>query len=69
MSTSQFLDARQEARGNRPPHDRTSSDGYILDFIWETSRKAGRTTSRRLRSTILPSIDRSQRDLAKTSGL
>ena len=42
--------------------------GDFLDCVRETSRKAERTTIRRSRFTILPSIVRWRRDLAKTSG-
>ena len=42
--------------------------GNSLAVSRETSRKAGRTSIRRSRFTILPSIVRWRRDLAKTSG-
>ena len=43
--------------------------GTVLACIRETSRKAGRTSIRRSRFTILPSIVRWRRDLAKTLGV
>ena len=58
--------ARREARGDRSAHDRASPDGHIL-LLTETSRKAERTTIRRSRFTILPSIVRWRHDLVKTS--
>ena len=60
--------ARREARGDSPAHDRASPHGHFLAVTRETSRKAERISIRRSRFTILPSIVRWRRDLAKTSG-
>ena len=59
--------ARREARGDRPAHDRASPHGHFLAVSRATSRKAGRISIGRSRFTILPSIVRWRRDLAKTS--
>ena len=60
--------ARREARGDSPAHDRASPHGHFLAASRETSRKAERISIRRSRFTILPSIVRWRRDLAKTFG-
>ena len=57
-----------EAKGDSPAHDRASPHGNFLAVSRGTSRKAGRTSIRRSRFTILPSIVRWRRDLAKTPG-
>ena len=60
--------ARREARSDSPAHDRASPHGHFLAASRATSRKAERISIRRSRFTILPSIVRWRRDLAKTSG-
>ena len=56
--------ACREAKDDCPAHDRASSHGPSLCCLRETSRKAERTSIRRSRFTILPSIVRWRRDLA-----
>ena len=56
------------SKGDCPAHDRASPHGHVLVLTRETSRKVERITIRRSRFTILPSIVRWRRDLAKTSG-
>ena len=60
--------ARGEAKGDSPAHGWASPDGSFLTALRGTSRKAGDTWIRRSRFTILPSIVRWRRDLAKTLG-
>ena len=58
--------ARGEAKGDSPAHDWASPHGNFLSCLRGTSRKAGGTLIRRSRFTILPSIVRWRRGLAKT---
>ena len=65
---AQFLDARREARGDGPAHDWASHHGYFLVAHGRHCRRRGCISIERSRSTILPSIVRWRRDLAKTFG-
>ena len=60
--------ARREARGDGPAHDRASPHGHFLAVYGRHRGRPGASTIRRSRFTILPSIVRWRRDLAKTSG-
>ena len=59
--------ARREARGDSPAHDRASSHGLFPD-VYGGIAEGGRISIGASRSTILPSIVRWRRVLAKTSG-
>ena len=59
--------ARREARGDGPAHDRASPHGHFLAVTGRHRGRHERTSIRRSRFTILPSIVRWRRDLARTS--
>ena len=65
---AQFLALAEKQEGDSPAHDRASPHGHFLAVHGRHRGRPGASTIRRSRFTILPSIVRWRRDLAKTSG-
>ena len=65
---AQFLALAEKQRATGPAYDRASPYGHFLVIDGRHCRRPSASTIRRSRFTILPSIVRWRRDLAKTSG-
>ena len=64
---AQFLALAEKQRATAPADGRASPHGHFLGLHGEHCGRLERTTIRRSRFTILPSIVRWRRDLAQTS--